>query len=390
MVIMDKTDSCFNFSPLRANGAYLCDKNGSKILDFAGANCGNILGYGDTTAENVFFQCVHQGFFAQSDIFHSAEKVVLSNKLLGLGGFLDNSNKPDGKCIFFNSINEANECAIKIARHRYTQMSGREYSEIICTENSYFADVCKENTLHLSGIKTSKMNDVRDIEKKITDKTSAVILETVQDRHEVVPCDYMFLNNLRELCTYHKIGLILDETRCGCGRTGSFFAFQEYDILPDVVLLGPGIAGGFPLTTCICGNEFAKYADKFDNKNIYCNAFLYTLANSFIDKLTDEKMLEDIRIKGAKLLENIRKIQQIYLKIIVKTEGRGLLVGMKIHENTNAEKLAEILFYNGLAVVAMGQDILLLPPLTITAEQIDEASEILANTLEQISVIERY
>lgn len=382
--------SCFDFIPARAHSIYLHDKEGRELIDFTGANLGNILGYGDTTAENAFFQCVHQGFFSQSDSFHSAEKVALSNKLLELGGFLDNDNNPDGKCLFFNSVNEANECAIKIARHRYTQMSGREYSEIICVENSYFADVCKQNTLHLSGIKTAKMNDVRDIEKKITDKTSAVILETVQDRHEVVPCDYMFLNNLRELCTYHKIGLILDETSCGGARTGNFFAFQEYDILPDVVLLGPGIAGGFPLTACICGNEFAKYADNFENNTLCCNALLCALANNFVDKLADENLSNAIKTNGTRLLESVRKIQQRYPKIIVKAEGRGLIVGMKIHENTDVNKLAEILLYNGLAVDIEDHDILLLPPLIVGAEQIDNASEIIANTLEQMSVIERY
>lgn len=382
--------SCFDFIPARAHSIYLHDKDGRELIDFTGANLGNILGYGDTTAENAFFQCVHQGFFSQLDSFHSTEKVALSNKLLELGGFLDNDNQPDGKCLFFNSINDANECAIKIARYRYTQMSGREYSEIICVENSYFADVCKENTLHLSGIKTAKMNDVRDIEKKITDKTGAVILETVQDRHEVVLCDYMFLNNLRELCTYHKIGLMLDETRCGGARTGNFFAFQEYDILPDVVLLGPGITGGFPLTACICGNEFAKYADKFENNTLCCNALLCTLANNFVDKLADENLSNAVKTNGTRLLESVRKIQQRYPKIIVKTEGRGLLVGMKIHENTDVNKLAEILLYNGLAVDIEDHDILLLPPLIVSAEQIDNASEIIANTLEQMSVIERY
>ena len=387
---MDKIDSCFDFIPTRAHGFYLHGADGRRLIDFTGANFGNIFEYGDTTAEKAFFQCVHQGFFSQSDGFHSTKKVALSNKLLELGGFLDDNNKPDGKCIFFNSVNEANECAINIARHRYTQMSDREYSEIICVENSYFADVCKVNTLHLSGIKIAKMNDVRDIEKKITDKTSAVILETVQDRHEVVPCNYMFLNNLRELCTYHKIGLILDETNCGCSRTGNLFAFQEYDILPDVVLLGPEMAGGFPLTTCICGNEFTKYANNFENKKLCCNNLLFAIANNFVDKLSDENLTNNIKTNGAKLLENIRKIQQHYPKIITKTEGRGLLVGIKIHENTSTKKLADILLYNGLAVAIETKNVLLLPPLTITAEQIDEVSEIIANTLEQMSVIERY
>ena len=387
---MDKIDSCFDFTLKRADGVYLYGSDGEKMLDFSGSNYANAFGHGNTDIEKTLYDCINRGFFSQSDSFHSAEKVALSNKLLELGGFLDDNNKPDGKCLFFNSINEANECAIKIARHRYTQMSGREYSEVICVENSYFADVCKENTLHLSGIKTAKMNDVRDIEKKITDKTSAVILKTVQDKHEVMPCDYMFLDNLRELCTYHKIGLILDETRCGGARTGNFFAFQEYDILPDVVLLGPGIAGGFPLTACICGNEFAKYADNFENNTLCCNALLCTLANNFVDKLADENLSNTIKTNGARLLENIRKIQQRYPKIITKTEGRGLLVGMKIHENTDVNKLAEILLYNGLAVDIEDHNILLLPPLTITAEQVDKATEILANTLEQMSVIERY
>lgn len=387
---MDKIDSCFNFTFKRADGVYLYGLDNEKVLDFSGANCANAFGHGNKIIEKTFYDCINKGFFSQSDNFHSTKKATLSNKLLELGGFLDDNNKPNGKCLFFNSINEVNECAIKIARHRYTQMSGREYSEIICAENSYFADVCKQNTLHLSGIKTAQMNDVRDIEKKITDKTSAVILETIQDRHGVVPCDYMFLNNLRELCTYHKIGLILDETSCGCTRTGNFFAFQEYDILPDVVLLGPGIAGGFPLTACICGNEFAKYADNIKNQTLYCNDLLFSIANNFVDKLSDENLSNNIKTNGMRLLKNIEKIQQCYPKIIVQTEGRGLIVGMKIHENTDANKLAEILLYNGLAVDVKDHNILLLPPFVISAEQVDNASEIITNTLEQMSVIERY
>ena len=165
---MDKIDNCFNFTFKRADGGYLYGSDGEKVLDFSGSNYANAFGHGNTDIEKTLYDCINRGFFSRSDGFHSAEKVALSNKLLELGGFLDNDNKPDGKCLFFNSINDANECAIKIARYRYTQMSGREYSEVICVENSYFADVCKENTLHLSGIKTAKMNDVRDIEKKIT------------------------------------------------------------------------------------------------------------------------------------------------------------------------------------------------------------------------------
>ena len=388
---MDNIDSCFNPNFTRADGVYLCRFDGEKVLDFSGSNYANAFGYGNVSIEKILYNCINKGFFSQSDRFYGTDKKTLSNKLLELGGFLDNDNQPEGKCLFFNSINDANECAIKIARHRYTQMSGREYSEIICVENSYFSNICKENTLHLSGIRTAKMNDVRDIEKKITDKTSAVILETVQDKHEVVPCDYMFLNNLRELCTYHKIGLILDETHCGCARTGNFFAFQEYDILPDVVILGPEMAGGFPLTTCICGSEFAKYADNFANKNLCCNALLFALANNFVDKLADENLSNTIKNNGTKLLENIRKIQQRYPKIIVKTEGRGLLVGMKIHENTSAKKFADILLYNGLAVnVEVDNNILLLPPLVVSTEHIDKASEIIVNTIEQISIIEKY
>ena len=384
-------DNCFDFIPTCARDVCLYDEDKRGLIDFTGANLGNIFGYGDTTVEKAFFQCVHNGFFSQSDMFFCAKKISLSNKLLELGGFLDDNDQPNGKCLFFNSVNEANECAIKIARYRYTQMSERKYSEIICVENSYFADICKENTLHLLGIKTTKMNDIRDIKKNITDKTSAVILETIHNKNEVVPCDYMFLNNLRELCTYHKIGLILDETRCGCLRTGNFFAFQEYDILPDVVLLGPEIASGFPLATCICGNEFAKYAEKFDNSKLCCNTLLFTIANNCIDKLADENLSNNIKTNGAKLIENIRKIQQRYPKIITKIEGRGLLVGMKIHENTSTKKLADILLYNGLAVnIEANNYILILPPLTTTSEKIDDASEIIANTLEQMSVIERY
>ena len=156
------------------------------------------------------------------------------------------------------------------------------------------------------------------------------------------------------------------------------------------MLLGPGIAGGFPLTACICGNEFAKYADNFEDNELCCNALLCTLANNFVDKLADENLSNTIKTNGARLLENIRRIQQHYPKIIVKAEGRGLLVGMKIHENTSAKKIADILLYNGLAVAVETKNILLLPPLTITAEQVDKATEILANTLEQMNVIERY
>ena len=397
----------FDFEPTRGDSAYLYREDGSKVLDFAGAIAVNVLGYNNKIVERAMLKQLNKGFFSQSNLFYNEEQETLAKKLCKKAGFYDIKNaqiKITGKAFFCNSGAEANELAIKIARKRYNTLCERDYNEIICFTNAFHGRTIatisavqrKKLTFGfeplLTGFKIAEFNNIKSVEKLITEHTSAVMLETIQGEGGITPCNIKFLQELRKLCTFHKIGLILDEVQCGNGRSGTYFAYEKYGIKPDIVTTAKGIAGGLPMGACIINEEFAKYMPVGSHGCTFGgNALCCCVANAVFDILSNKKCLAHVEKIGNSLLAMLKMLSSKYNDIIQSVSGTGLMVGIKIRDEINNRKFAEILLSNGLSSApASNNTIRFLPPLIINERHIKEAERIIKVSIAQLKIIERY
>lgn len=396
-----------DFLPSRSDGVYFYSKDGRKVLDFSNNFGLNSFTNNFNIIEKSIINQLHHGFLFQSSEFCSDVAQKLEGNLCKLAGFNENCNKDDDKkksrALFFNSISEANEYAVKIARNRYNKLCDRNYNEIIFFNgadhgNSIAMLSATNDNINfeprLSGFKHAIINDITSVEKQINEHTCAVMLETIQYSNGIIACDKDFLQKLKKLCTKHEIMLILDETRCGCCRSGTFFAYEQYGILPDAVTLSSGFCGGFPLSCCIVNDEMVKFIKDFDeikNNNVIGNELFYSVANNIINEMSDQNFLNNI-IKMSKLFKtNLEELAEKYKNVIKFVNTSGLMISIKIEDSVKNYRLAEFFLSNGLMTKVANNNILLFfPPLNIGEKQIKEATDIISTSIEEIQIIERY
>ena len=399
----------FDFSPSTSDGIYLYSKDGRKVLDFSNNFGINSFTNNFNIIENSIINQLLHGFLFQSSEFRSNVAEKLEDILCKLAGFSENCNKNDDNsekksmALFFNSISDANECAIKIARNRYNKLCERNYNEIIFFDganhgNSIAMLSATQNNVNfeprLSGFKSVIINDITSVEKQKNEHTCAVMLETVQYSNGIIACDKEFLQKLRKLCTKHEIMLILDETHCGCCRSGTFFAYEQYGILPDVVTISSGFCGGFPLSCCIVNSEMAKFAKSLNKteNDVIGNELFYNIADNIINEMSNQNFLNNI-IKISQLFKTyLEELAEKYKNVIKSVNIFGLMISIEIEESIKNYRLANFFLSNGLMtkVANNGNVLLFFPPLNIDEKQIKEAINIISISIEEILIIERY
>lgn len=397
------------FSPVRSNGFYLHDRDGHEVLDFSN-NFGSIsIGHLPLTIEKKIISQIHHGFLSQSGRFYNEGLNRLSDKLCRMAGFVKEEKGygnliTTGDVLFYNSVTDANECAVKLARKRYNILCDRVYNEVISFKNSNHgtsitmlsASKNNKNSIFFSplsnGFKLAEMNNIKSVENLICEHTCAIIVETIQYNNGIVACDFEFLKALKELCEKHEIALILDETRCGCGRSGTFFAYEKYDIKPDIVTIANGLANGLPLSACIVNNEILKFLDVDDDVfSFNGNSLLCNVANSVIEEIVDKEILQNVDEIGKLFTIYLEKITKDHDDAISSISNVGLAINVKLRDDINHNKFANILLSNGLACeVVSDNNILFFPPLNVDVGDIKKAIEIIDISLDEISIIERY
>ena len=230
------------------------------------------------------------------------------------------------------------------------------------------------------GFRYAPANDLEALRAQDRGDVCAVMVELVQGEGGVLPLDKGYVKAVEALCAEKDWLLLVDEVQTGVGRTGTLFAFQQYDILPDVVSFAKGIAGGLPMSG-IMANEKCKdvlgpgmHATTF-GANPVCAA-----AGLVVQETLSDGFLKEVQEKG----EYLRKgIEALNLPCFGKTRGLGLMIGIEVAEGYENKTLARKLLENGLVVLTAGGNVLrLLPPLTITKEEMDKGLAILQKTLE--------
>ena len=362
-------------------GASVWDVEGKKYIDFTSGIGVTSLGHGDEGwVKAVADQAAKLGHI--SNLYYTKPYADVAQKLCQRTGMAN--------VMFGNSGAEANEAMIKIARKYSCDKYGKGRGTIITLRNSFHGRTITtlaatgQDKFHdhffpfTEGFRYANANDMESVEAVTGHDVCGIMFELVQGEGGVLPLDKEFVQEVAHLCAKRDWLLLVDEVQTGTGRTGSLFAFQQYDIQPDVVSFAKGIAGGLPFGG-VMANEKCKgvitagtHGTTFGGNPVAAAAASYVL-----DRINDD-LLAQVQEKGAYLRQ---KIEEMDLPCLGATRGMGMMIGIEVKgEKTNRE-LASKLLEHGLMCLTAGPGLRLLPPLTITYEEMDEGLKILRETL---------
>lgn len=378
----------YNRFPLvleKGKGVYLYDTDGKEYLDFAAGIAVFALGYGNETYNHALKDQIDQ-LIHTSNLYYNIPMAEASEKLVKVSGM--------DKVFFTNSGTEAVEGAIKVARKYAWLKDGRTDHEIIAmkhsfhgrslgalsvTGNSHYQEPFKPL---IGGIRFADFNNLKSVKAEITDKTCAVILETVQGEGGIYPADKEFLEGVRALCDAHDMLLILDEIQCGMGRTGHMFAWQEYGVKPDVMTSAKALGCGVPVGAFILNKKTAEnslvpgdHGTTYGGNPLACRA-----VSTVLDIFEEEHVALHVQ-KTTPYLE--KKLDEIVTEFdcVKARRGKGFMQGLVIKGKPVGEVVNKAM-ENGLLVISAGSDVLrLVPPLIITETDIDNMIEKLKKCL---------
>jgi predicted acetylornithine/succinylornithine family transaminase len=278
-----------------------------------------------------------------------------------------------GKVFFCNSGAEANECAIKLARrHRRggdivvvtDAFHGRTYGALSATpqetKQEPFAPL-------VPGFRVVHRDDAAGLAEAVDEHTAAVLIEPVQGESGIHPIPDEVLVAAREACDRHGALLIFDEVQCGMGRTGTLWAFQQTEVRPDVMTVAKGLGGGLPIGACVTSPEYADVLRPGDHGSTFAGGPVpCAAAHAVLDVVDDEDFLADVRVKGEALRAGLERLP------VANVRSRGLMAAFDVDGAPDLSR--RLLLEQRLVVNATGPvTIRLLPPLTVTREEIDEA-----------------
>lgn len=364
----------------KGKGVYAYDDNGKKYIDVSSGIGVNSLGYCDDGWVKAVSE--QAGTIQHiSNYYYNKVAGVLAEKLTKATGL--------SKVFFGNSGAEANECAIKVARKYSFDKYGKGRDHIITLVNSFHGrtiatlSATGQDVFHnfffpfVDGFDNAIANDIESLKNTITDKTCAVMLETVQGEGGVNILDSEYLQQVRKICDEKDILLIVDEVQTGVCRTGKLYGYMHSGIKPDVVTSAKGLGGGLPIGICMVNDKLkdvmgpSTHGTTFGSNPVVCAG-----ANYIIDTVNTPEFIEEINKKGAYFKEKIEKI-----KGVKSVRQQGLMIGIEVEGNAGdiAKKCTE----NGLLVITAKTLLRMLPPLNIKYEEIDEALAILKKVMEE-------
>lgn len=363
-------------------GATAFDEDGKRYIDVSSGIGVNSFGFcDDGWVEAVSKQA--GTIQHMSNYFYSEQASNLAEKLCKLTGL--------AKVCFGNSGAEANECAIKIARKYSFDKYGADRNEIITLRNSFHGrtvttlSATGQDVFHnyffpfTEGFSYVEADDLDALKNAVTDKTCAVMFEVIQGEGGVNILDKDYVQSLVNFCNNKDILVIIDEVQTGVGRTGKLFGYQNFDIMPDLMTVAKGLGGGLPIGLCMCGEKLKDVMSPSTHGTTFgANPVVCAGANYVVDRVADESFLDEINKKGQYLEEKLLKLENVK-----NVRRMGLMVGIEL-ENGNAHDIAVKCVENGLLIITAKDLLRMLPPFVITYEEIDEAINILNETLKEI------
>ncbi len=383
-------------------GVTLWDSEGQEYLDFGAGIAVMGLGY----ADEEYTQAVKAQLDKLthiSNLFYNEPSITAGEKLLKVSGM--------DKVFFTNSGTEAVEGALKIAkRYHYNKLhetmgdgfDGCEEKEIdmtgeiIAMNHSFhgrsLGALSVTGNAHyqapfaplIPGIRFADFNDLDSVKSQITDKTCAIIMETIQGEGGIYPAEEAFLKGVRALCDEHDILLILDEIQCGMGRTGEMFAWQHYGVKPDVMTVAKALGNGVPIGAFLACGKAATVMVPGDHGTTYGgNPLVTAAAGAVLDIFEKRQITDHVKEVGAYLYEKLEELTKKY-DIICGHRGRGLIQGLEFTVPAGPI-VSKALLEEKLVLISAGSHIIrFVPPLIIQKSDVDEMAARLERVLKNL------
>jgi acetylornithine/N-succinyldiaminopimelate aminotransferase len=365
--------------PVRGEGCYLIGERGERYLDFASGIAVNALGHGHPHLVKAI-QEQAATLMHVSNLYGSPQGEKLAQRLV------DNSF---ADTVFFtNSGAEAVECAIKTARRYHYANGNPERHKIITFKNAFHGRTLGTISATdqpkmrdgfeplLPGFDVVPFNDLAAAEAAIDGETAGFMVEPIQGEGGLKPATDEFLQGLRRLCDEHGLLLILDEVQCGYGRSGTFFAYEQYGITPDIMAVAKGIGAGFPLGACLATEEAAKGMVFGTHGSTYGgNPLAMAAGQAVLDVMLEPSFFEGVRQKGERLRQAMEQMIPNHDHLFEEVRGKGLMLGLKLKSDSRAF-VAHLRDQHGLLTVGAGENVVrILPPLVIEESHISEFVE---------------
>lgn len=362
----------------KGEGVYLYDTDGKKYLDFAAGIAVCAFGYGNREYEDALKEQVGK-LIHTSNLYYNVPILNAAQKALAASDM--------DRIFFTNSGTEAIEGALKAAKKYAFSRDGHAGHEVIAMEHSFhgrsLGALSVTGTKHyqepfeplIPGIKFAKYNDLESVKAQITEKTCAVIMETVQGEGGIYPADPAFLQGVRDLCDERDILLILDEIQCGMGRTGAMFAWQQYGVKPDIMTVAKALGGGVPVGAFLMTQRVADLSlAPGDHGTTYGgNPLVGAAVSKVFDIFEKENLVAHVNEIALYLEIQLEKLKEKY-SFITDCRGLGLMQGLEMEVPVG--QVAAKALEEGLIVITAGSNVVrFVPPLIIERQHVDEMAE---------------
>ncbi len=369
----------------KGEGVYLYDTEGKKYLDFAAGIAVSAFGYNNKEYNDALKDQIDK-LIHVSNLFYNIPSIEAAQKIVKATGF--------DRVFFTNSGAEAIEGALKLAKkYAYNKKGSNDY-EIIAMNHSFHGRTIgalsvtgnshyREPFMPLMpGVKFAEYNNLDSVKELISDKTCAIILETIQGEGGIYPATEEFIKGIRRICDDNNIIMICDEIQCGMGRTGKLYAFEHYGIKPDVFTTAKALGCGVPVGAFVARGEVADAMVPGDHGTTYGGNPLACAAVSRVyDMFESHEILSHVNEVGRYLEEKLEEISKEF-PCIIERRGKGLLQGLALKKEKPAGEVINKAMDNGLIIISAGGNVLrFVPPLIITKENVDEMTEILRKSL---------
>ena len=370
-------------------GTYIYDDKGNEYLDFVSGISVNCLGHASPVITDALTE-QSKKLVHISNLYYSKPQLELAEKLT--------ENSEMERVFFTNSGTEAVELAIKIAR-KFGGSISKDKTEIIYMTDSFHGR--STGSLAITGQKKyqepfeplipdvteCKFNDCEDLVKKVGKNSAAIILEPVQGESGLEEATPEFIKKIKELSEKYDVLVIFDEIQCGMGRMGTLFAYEQFNLVPDVITIAKSLGGGVPVGACLTRGKANDILVPGDHGSTYGgNPLVCAVGNAVLTELLDKGLIKNNVVEMGKYAAE--KLEELKGKadFIQEIRGKGLLLGVKLDSSKVLAKdfVAEAL-KNGLLLVGAGNNVVrYFPPFNVSGEEIDKSIEILEKVVDKL------
>ena len=362
--------------PVRGDNCHLVSEDGTRYLDFAAGIAVNILGHSHPGLIGAIQRQAAE-LMHVSNLYGSPQGEKLAQRLVDLT-FADT-------VFFTNSGAEAVECAIKAARAYHQAGGNPERFELITFNNAFHGrtmgtiSASDQEKMHkgflplLPGFKYCPFNDLEAASDLVGEHTAGFLVEPIQGEGGIRVGTQEFLDGLRKLADEHDLMLVFDEVQTGVARTGTFYVYEQYGVVPDILATAKGIGGGFPLGACLASEKAARGMTIGTHGSTYGgNPLAMAAANAVLDAVANEDFLTEVRAKGERIRTRLEQFIGNYPELFDSVRGKGLMLGIKLKVEPRPF-MVHLRDNHQLLTVAAGDNTLrILPPLVIGDAEIDE------------------